>query len=93
MYYQNLSKKLNNSSLQAKTYWSILKTFYNEKKISLILPCLVNDKFVIDIKTKAYVFNKFFAEQYTPSKNGSVLPVNQISLLRSLDFNEEEILR
>ena len=31
LYYQNLSKKLNNPLLQAKTYWSILKTFYNEK--------------------------------------------------------------
>ena len=29
LYYQNLSKKLNNPLLQAKTYWSILKTFYN----------------------------------------------------------------
>ena len=30
--YENLSKKLNNLLLQGKTYWSILKTFYNEKK-------------------------------------------------------------
>ena len=32
LYYENLAKKLNNPLLQAKTYWSILKTFYNEKK-------------------------------------------------------------
>ena len=32
MYYENLAKKLNNPLLQTKTYWSILKTFYNEKK-------------------------------------------------------------
>ena len=31
-YYENLGKKLNNPLLQAKTYWSILKTFYNDKK-------------------------------------------------------------
>ena len=36
LYYENLAKKLNNPLLQAKTYWSILKTFYNEKKIPLI---------------------------------------------------------
>ena len=32
LYYENLAKKLNNPLLQAKTYWSILKTFYNDKK-------------------------------------------------------------
>ena len=32
LYYENLAKKLNNPLLQAKTYWSILKSFYNEKK-------------------------------------------------------------
>ena len=31
-YYENLGKKLNNPLLPAKTYWSILKTFYNDKK-------------------------------------------------------------
>ena len=35
LYYENLAKKLNNPLLQAKTYWSILKTFYNNKKNSL----------------------------------------------------------
>ena len=33
LYYQNLNKKLNNPLLQANTHWSILKTFYIEKKI------------------------------------------------------------
>ena len=32
LYYENLSKKLSNPLIQAKTYWSILKTFYNDKK-------------------------------------------------------------
>ena len=57
-----------------------MKTFYNEKKIPLIPPLLVRDKFVTDIKTKACTFNKFFAEQCAPLKNDSVLPVNQIFL-------------
>ena len=34
LYYKNLTKKLNNPLLQAKTYWSILKTFYNDIKNS-----------------------------------------------------------
>ena len=32
LHYENLAKKLSNPLLQAKTYWSILKTFYNDKK-------------------------------------------------------------
>ena len=35
LYYENLAKKLNNLLLQTKTYWSILKTFYNDKKFQL----------------------------------------------------------
>ena len=97
LYYENLGKKLNNPLVQAKTYWSILKTFYNGKKIPLIPPLLVNDKFVTDMKTKADIFNKFFAEQCTPLKNDSKIPINQIFLtqsrLSSLDFNEDEIIK
>ena len=97
LYYENLGKKLNNPLLQAKTYWSILKTIYNGKKIPLIPPLLVNDKFVTDMKTKADIFNNFFAEQCTPLKNDSKLPNSQIFLtqsrLSSLDFNEDEALK
>ena len=96
LYYDNLAKKLNNPLLQAKTYWSILKTFYNDKKIPHIPPLLVDDKFVTDIQKKANVFNKFFAEQCTPLNNNSSLPVNQLFLthsrLMSLDFDEDELL-
>ena len=46
---------------------------------------------------KACIFNKFFAEQRTPLKNDSILPVNQIFLtqsqLSSLDFKDDEILK
>ena len=56
-----------------------------------------DDKFVTDIKTKADIFNQFFAEQYTTLKNDSKLPSNQIYLrqsrLVSLNFNEDEILK
>ena len=96
LYYDNLAKKLNNPLLQAKTYWSILKTFYNDKKILLIPPLLVDDKFSTDIQEKANVFNKFFAEQCTPLNNNSSIPVNQLFLthsrLMSLDFDEDELL-
>ena len=92
-----MEKKLSNPLLQAKTYWSILQTFYNDKKNPLIPPLSVNNNFITDIKTKANIFNKFFAEQCTPLKNDGVLPVNQMFLTQSrlgtLDFNENEILK
>ena len=74
IYYNNLTKRLNNPFSQAKTYWSILKTFYNDKKISIIPPLLIEDKFVTEIQTKVNIFNKFCADQCTPLKNGSLLP-------------------
>ena len=78
-----LVKKLNNPLVHAKTYWSILKTFYKGKKTPLIPPLLVNDKFVTDMKTKADIFNKFFAEECTPLKSDSKIPINQIFLTQS----------
>ena len=52
LYYENLAKKLNNPLLQTKTSWSILKTFYNDKKILLIPPFLVDDEFVNDTRQR-----------------------------------------
>ena len=39
---KSLAKKLNNPLLQAKTFWSILKTFYNDKKIPIISLFLID---------------------------------------------------
>ena len=78
-------------------YWSILKTFYDDKKIPLIPPPLIEKKFATDTRRKANILNKFFAEQCTPFKNGSVLPSSQEFLtqerLCSLDFSNNEILK
>ena len=98
LYYENLSKNLaNNPLLQTKAYWPITKTFYNEKKILQIPPLLEDYKFVTDMKTKADIFNNFFAEHCTSLKNDSKLPSNQIYLTQSrvvsLNFNEDEILK
>ena len=93
----NFAIKLNNPLLQAKTYWSILKTIYNDKKIHLIPLLLIDDKFVTDIQAKANIFNTLFVDQCTPLKNNSVLPTKQLFLtqarLGTLDFNEGEILK
>ena len=78
LYFKSLVKKLNNSLLQAKTYCSILKTFYNNKKILLVLLLLIDNRLLIDIKRKSSFFNSFFHEQNTPFNNDSALPTNQI---------------
>ena len=97
LYYENLAKKLNNPLLQAKAYWSILKSFYDDRKVPLIPPLLIDDKFVTDIQTKTNILNKFFIDQSQPLNNASDLPTNQIFLaqsrLVSLEFNEGELLQ
>ena len=52
-YNLHLANKLIDSTTSSKTYWSILKTFYNGRKIPIIPPLLINDKLETDFKKKA----------------------------------------
>ena len=54
-YYSPLSIRQQN-----KSYWPILKTFLNNKKIPCIPPLFRNGKFIVDFKEKAELFNDFF---------------------------------
>ena len=56
-YYTKLSSRLVNPLSSPKTYWSILKTFLNNKKIPCIPPFLHENKFVTDFKEKVELFN------------------------------------
>ena len=47
-----MSQKLSNKATSSKAYWSILKTFLNDKKIPWIPPALHDNKFVIDLEKK-----------------------------------------
>ena len=69
-----MGKRLNDPSTSAISYWTILKTFYNKRKIPLIPPLLVNNSFVTDFKEKANLFNEFFCKQFIPVANDSTLP-------------------
>ena len=73
-FYYKLSTKLANPSTSWKTYWSILKTFVNGKKVPIIPSLLVNDKFVTNFLEKANLFNEFFSKQCQPLQNNSTLP-------------------
>ena len=69
----HLSLKFNNPNISAKTYCSILILFYNDTKVLLIPPLLVNNKIVSDFTKEANLFNYFFAIQCTPLTNNSFL--------------------
>ena len=96
-YHFKLARKLNNPKTSAKTYWSILKTFYNGRKIPLIPPLLINDQLVSDFKVKANHFNAFFSMQCTPLVNGSQIP-DAVSFetnerLSSIDFSNDDTIK
>ena len=51
-YYCLLAKKLNDRQTNAKNYWSILKTFFNCRKIPVIPHPLTDGKFLLYFKEK-----------------------------------------
>ena len=59
-YYNRLSSKLRNPNTSSKAYWSILKSFFLERKILVIPPFFVNNKFISDFKVNFELFNDFF---------------------------------
>ena len=52
-YTRKLSMKLNDPSTMPKSYWSILNTFLNNKKIPNIPPLNINGKFISNFEKKA----------------------------------------
>ena len=59
-YHYCLAKMLNNPETTSKTYWAILKTFHNGRKILLIpLLLIINDKLESKFGEKTNNFNDF----------------------------------
>ena len=75
-YYTKLLSRLADPLTSPKTYWSILKTFLNNKKIPCIPPLFHENKFITDFKEKAELFNHFFVNQCFLLSNNSVLPTD-----------------
>ena len=96
-YYSRLSDKLLDSKTSPKSYWSILKTFLNNKKIPCIPPLLHNGKSIIDFKEKAELFNDFFSKQCSLVNNNSKLPSvltkKTCKSLSSVEFSTSDILK
>ena len=51
-YHNQLAQTLNDSDTFTKTYWSILKRFYNRKLIPVIPPLLIDNKLESDFEKK-----------------------------------------
>ena len=94
--YQNhIDLKLNDPMTATKTYWSILKTFYNGKKVSIIPPLLINDKLISDFEVRANHFNDFFASQYTHLDNSKISESQTYitnTKLSSIKFENKDII-
>ena len=80
---------------RSKTYWSISKTFLNNKSIPCVPPLFHENKFITNFKEKAELFNTFFANQCTLLNNSSVLPNNLAKLtnksLDTVNFSTDDI--
>ena len=74
-YYLRIFKKLMGPMTSAKTYWSILKMFLNNKKIPCIPPLFHQGKYVTAFKKKAEPSNSFFAKPCSTIRNSSKLPL------------------
>ena len=60
-YYRNINKKLNDLLKSSKTYWSIMKTVFNGKKVAAIHPLLFNSAFTTGFQEKTNIFNSCFS--------------------------------
>ena len=69
-----LNAELEDPSTAPKTYWSILNRFLSTKKLPIISPILVHDRFVSNFAKKAKLFNSYFASQCIPVTAKSQLP-------------------
>ena len=95
-YYSCLSHTFLGPKTGQKSYWSILNTFLNNKKIVCIPPLLHQDKFVTDFKEKVNIFNNLFAGQCSIVRNNSELPATLTKKTReslsTINFSTDDIL-
>ena len=96
-YNTKLSSRLADPLTSPKTYWFILKTFLNKKKIPCIPPLFHENKFITDFKEKVELFNHFFVNQCSLLSNNSILPTNLSQLtskcLDSIHFSSSDIVK
>ena len=96
-YYSFISKRMINPLTSTKTYWSILKSLLNNKKILCIPPLFHQDRYITKYKDKTELFNNFFANQCSLIKKSSVLPSvlfkRTDNVISSIDFGLDDIAK
>ena len=96
-HYSRISKRMTNPLTSTKTYWSLLKSFLNNKKIPCIPPLFHQSRYITKYKDKAELFNNFFANQNSLIKNSSVLPSvlfkQTENVISSIDFGSDGIAK
>ena len=84
-----------NPSTSAKTYWSILKTFAHGRKVPVIPPLVINNKFISNFKTKGNYFNIFFNQKCTAistdSSTSSSVNLATNETVTKINFDEQLI--
>ena len=75
-YYSRITYKSTHIQKNIKVYWTLLKRFFNNKKIPLTAPLFHENEYVTDFKKKAELFDSFFAKQCSLISNSNELPLN-----------------
>ena len=65
---------MNNPRAHCKIYWSLLKTLVNGRKVSLIPPIQIGDKFITNFTEKDRAFNDCFAKKNRVNDRNSQPP-------------------
>ena len=73
-YFSEISQKFDSASINPTCYWSLLKTFLNNKKPPRIPPLYHDDKFACDFKEKSKIFKNYFAQQCLVINSSSTAP-------------------
>ena len=96
-YYSHISKRMINPLTRTKTYWSVLKSFLNNKKIPFVPPLLYQNRYITKYKDEAELFNNFFANQCSLITNSSVLPSLLVkraeNVICSINFGSDDIAK
>ena len=88
-YIPKMSKKLADSNISSKTYWTILSRLLYNKKILTIPPLLADGKLVSDFCKKANIFNNSFSYKTGSRITSFHVTENDIlAIIKTLDPNK-----
>ena len=75
-YLTNMGNKVNDTATSPKSYWKIINRVMNKCRAPKIPALPINNRFILDCREKAKLFNDFFSQQCKPIINSSVLPIS-----------------